>query len=89
MNVKMMAKCSDITDSGRTVEQRLEELPAVLWSPREIHGKLTEYTALLSISDIRHQSATQFPPARDSANIDNASNATVPQGEYSLRCFRL
>jgi len=89
MNLEIAAKCPHISDTGRTVEQRLEELPAVLWCPHEIHSKLTEYTALFSVSDIRHQCAAQFPPARDRADIDDTSNAAVPQGKYSLGCFRL
>ncbi|HEV7994363.1 MAG TPA: hypothetical protein VGP25_21255 [Gemmatimonadaceae bacterium] len=88
-DLEMASEEAHIPDARRTGEDGLEEPPAVLRSTREIHGELTEYSALSRVARVGHERAAQLTPAGGESNVDEAANPALAECQHRVRSAEL
>jgi hypothetical protein len=88
-DVQKVGELANISYSRRTGEDRLEKLPAVSSSSREVDSELTENSTLSGIARVSHESTAELSPAGRQSNVDQSPDSAVPQGKHGMWCSQL
>jgi hypothetical protein len=84
-DVEELGKLSDVSDSRRACEDRLEKLPTVRGSSWKVDSELAEDSTLSGIACVGHESTAELSPAGRKSNVHEPPDTAVPQGKHGVR----